>query len=77
MGQWFSELDIYKDSSDQLKNKDYYKGDRSFKISRKYYPHIYSNGYLWGRYEDYTYWRDLGWECKDGEWTRIAFYREF
>ena len=76
MGQWFSEMD-YKVSPDQQKNMDYYKGDRSFKISRKYYPHIYSNGYLWGRYEDPTYWTNLGWECRDGEWTRIAYYREF
>ena len=36
------------------KNDDYYKGNRFCKISRSLYPQ-YTRGYLWGYYEDTSY----------------------
>lgn len=74
MGHWFSKIEAQDKT--ELKNIDYYKGYRSFKVSRKFYPQFY-NGYLWGRYEDPKYWSDMGWEKIDGEWVRVAFYQSF
>jgi hypothetical protein len=41
-----------------LKNKDYYTGDRYFKISRKYYPQ-FTRGYFYSYYEDLEYYDKL------------------
>jgi len=54
------------------KNFDYWNGKRYTKISRGFYPHLYSNGYLWGRVYNPEYYRKLGWEYDDEEgWMEI------
>jgi len=40
------------------KNKDYYSGERFFKVSRKHYPQ-YERGYIYGYYEDINYYKIL------------------
>jgi len=40
------------------KNIDYYEGKRFTKISRGYYPQ-FTKGYLWGRYEDLSYYDNM------------------
>ncbi len=62
MGQWCSQYEL-ESITPYSKNKDYYSGDRFFKVSRGLYPN-YNDGYLWGRYEDKTYWFNLGWDEK-------------
>ena len=50
------------------KNEEYYKGKRFFKISRAFYPQ-FTSGYLWGRYENLDYYKDIGYIFKNGEWV--------
>jgi len=40
------------------KNKDYYSGDRFFKVSRRHYPQ-YERGLIYGYYEDVNYYKVL------------------
>ena len=60
------------------KNSDYYKGDRFFCISREYYPHIYTKGYLYGRYYNDSYYKNMGYEYdeKIGEWIECDIFKE-
>ena len=57
MGNLFS-YTIEEIENENLKNKDYYTGDRYFKISRKYYPD-YTPGYFYGYYQDLEYYEKL------------------
>lgn len=61
-------LDLF---SAKNKNIDYYKGNRFFKITRGFYPHIYTDGYVYGRYYNPEYYNDLGWDFKNGKWINI------
>jgi len=60
------------------KNFDYYNNKRFTKISRQHYPHLYYDGYFYGRYYNDEYYKKLGWiyNDKDG-WVQIAIEREF
>ena len=57
MGNLFT-YTIEEIENQNLKNKDYYTGDRYFKISRKYYPD-YTRGYFYGYYQDLEYYEKL------------------
>ena len=61
------------------KNFDYYNNKRFCKISRGFYPHIYSNGYLYGRKYNPEYYKKLGWEYDEelDIWKEIPIEREF
>ena len=51
------------------KNEEYYNGKRFIKISRGYYPQ-FTKGYLWGRYENEEYYKELGYYKNEmGEWV--------
>jgi len=60
------------------KNSEYYKGDRYFVISRQFYPHLYTKGYLYGRYYNDSYYKDLGYEYDEakGEWVECDIFKE-
>lgn len=50
------------------KNEDYYKGKRFIKISRGFYPQ-FTKGWLWGRYENEDYYKELGYYKNElGQW---------
>lgn len=63
------------------KNFDYYNKKRFTKISRKYYPHLYTNGYIYGRYYNDNYYKNIGWIYSEKEgWINtdpISIEREF
>ena len=51
------------------KNIHYYNGNRFFKVSRGFYPQ-FTKGYLWGRYENEQYYKDLGYIKNElGDWV--------
>ena len=51
------------------KNEEYYKGKRFFKISRGFYPQ-FTKGYLWGRYENPDYYKEIGYvKDSSGNWV--------
>jgi len=81
MGQYNStiDLDFYGHQWNRLeapnawkhyppKNEEYYKGKRFCKISRKFYPQ-FTPGWLWGRYENEDYYKELGYRKNNNdEW---------
>jgi len=58
------------------KNIKYYT-NKPTKISRGLYPQ-FTKGYLWGRYEDMNYWKELGWgKDINGDWITVPIEKEF
>ena len=93
MGQWNSKQDnllkvedyekrlqtfpyCWKDIGE--KNSEYYKGNRYFLISREFYPHLYTKGYLYGRYYNDSYYRDMGYEYDEKleKWVEVDIFKE-
>lgn len=57
MGNLFSYTPVEIENQD-LKNKEYYTGERYFKVSRKHYAD-YTPGYFYGYYQDLEYYDKL------------------
>ena len=57
MGNLFSYTPEEIENQD-LKNKEYYTGERYFKVSRKHYAD-YTRGYFYGYYQDLEYYDKL------------------
>lgn len=72
MGNLFSYTPEEIENQD-LKNKDYYTGDRYFKVSRKHYPQ-FTKGYLYSYYEDLEYYDKLS--LQEDRERAIAMLRE-
>ena len=72
MGNLFSYTPEEIENQD-LKNKEYYTGERYFKVSRKHYPQ-YTRGYIYSYYEDLEYYDKLS--LQEDRERAIAILRE-
>lgn len=77
IGYSFTAGTSHWDKYEKPKNYEFYFGkERFFKVSRRHYPQ-YTDGYIWGRYEDKNYYNDIDGSYKQEEETDGEIYREF